>query len=375
MNSTRPIAIAGAGIGGLTLGCMLARHGIPFRIFEKAPALAPVGAGIALADNALRALAHAGLAEAVRAAGQPLRQADICDSTARVIVGMRELPFPVVVMARTELQQALLAPIAGHVECNRGVAGYAHRDEGVVVRFDDGAEMEAALLIGADGLRSRVRAAMHGDEPLRYSGQTSWRAIAEPAGLPDTGRMTESWGPGLRFGIVPLTGGRVYWFAVAEEPSGGRDAGGVGATLRAKFEGWHAPIDAVIASTDDARIVRTDIFDRPPIRAWAEGRAVLLGDAAHPMTPNLGMGGCQAIEDAVVLGNALARESGVEAALAHYQARRVSRANRFVNRSFTFGRLAHARSRPVRWLRDRALGALSRGLALRALRRDLDFRL
>jgi 2-polyprenyl-6-methoxyphenol hydroxylase-like FAD-dependent oxidoreductase len=368
------ILIAGAGIGGLTLGCALARHGMPFRIVEKAPELRPAGAGIALADNALRALAHIDRRDRVAGAGLQLRRADICDPRGRVIAGFGELPYPVVVMARTELQQALLEPIAHHVECGRAVAGYANEHGAVRVRLSDGDEVRAGALIGADGLHSAVRAQMRGPEPLRYSGQTSWRALSAIT-LPDVARMTETWGDGLRFGIVPLTAGRAYWFAVAEEAAGERDGADVVATLRARFAGWHAPVDALIAATPAGRIVRTDIHDRVPIREWTAGRVALLGDAAHPMTPNLGMGGCQAIEDAVVLADALKREPSVERALARYQARRVGRANGFVKRSFMFGRLAHARSAPVRWLRDRALGAIPRPLAARAMARDLDFRL
>jgi 2-polyprenyl-6-methoxyphenol hydroxylase-like FAD-dependent oxidoreductase len=369
------IAIAGAGIGGLTLGCALARHRIPFRIFEKAPQLAPVGAGIALADNALRALAHIDLAEAVRARGFALTRADICDPSGRVIVDMRDLPFPVVVMPRSALQQTLLEPVAGQVECARAVAGYERGASGIAVRFGEGDAVNADLLVGADGLHSQVRRAMRGGEPLRYSGQTSWRALADNVDLPDPHRTTETWGPGLRFGIVPLGAGRVYWFAVADAPAGARDPADCREWLRERFRGWHAPIDSVLASTPAASIVRTDISDRAPIRNWIDGRAVLLGDAAHPMTPNLGMGGCQAIEDAVVLADALVRERTVEAALARYQVRRLARANRFVTRSRLLGRLAHARSRPVRWLRNRALAAIPRGLTARALARDLDFRL
>ena len=368
------ILIAGAGIGGLTLGCALARHGIPFRIFEKAPGLKPAGAGIALSDNALRALAHIDLRCRVEAAGEPLRRADICNARGRVLAGFGELPFPVVVMSRTELQHALLEPIATHIECGRAVTGYEQNSDGVRVRLGDEEEVGGDALIAADGLHSAVRARMRGREPLRYSGQTSWRALAT-LGLPDPTRMTESWGGARRFGIVPLTAGRVYWFAVAEEPAGQRDGADIVGELRARFAGWHAPVDAVMAATPAGSILRTDIHDRVPIRNWIDGRVALLGDAAHPMTPNLGMGGCQAIEDAVVLGDALHREPSIERALARYQETRLSRANGFVNRSFMFGRLAHAKSAPARWLRDVALGAMPRTLATRAMARDLDFRL
>ena len=368
------IAIAGAGIGGLTLGCALARHGIPFRIFEKAPALRPAGAGIALADNALRALAHIGLRDRACAAGAQLRRADICDPSGAVIAGIGELPFPTAVMTRTELQQVLLDPVADRVECGRAVSSYAHGPDAVRLRFDTGGEMDADALVGADGLHSAVRRVMRGPETLRYSGQTSWRAVAEVA-LPDPHRMTESWGAGLRFGIVPLAAGRVYWFAVADAPAAQSDPADVRAMLRERFSGWHDPIDDVIAATPPGAILRTAINDRPPVRTWIDGRVALLGDAAHPMTPNLGMGGCQAIEDAVVLADALAREHSVTAALARYQARRVARANKFVNRSLVLGRIAHARSAPARWLRDTVFGAVPRGLAARAFARDLDFRL
>lgn len=368
------IAIAGAGIGGLTLGRALAYHGIPFRIFERAPELRPAGAGIALADNALRALAHIRLADAVRGAGLQLRHADICDSTGRVITGIGELPFPVVVMPRTVLQQTLLESIGAHVECSRAVNGYAQDADGVTVQFSDGSGIRADLLIAADGLHSEVRQAMRGAEPLRYSGQTSWRAIAS-IDLAHPARMTESWGSGLRFGIVPMRAGQVYWFAVADAPRGGVDPPDLAAALRARYAGWHAPIDAVIAATSPAAIVRTDICDRPPVTRWVDGRVALLGDAAHPMTPNLGMGGCQAIEDAIVLAHAVKEAGSPAEALMRYQAARVARANRFVKRSFRLGRIAHARRAPVRWLRNRALAAVPRRLAVRALVRDLDFRL
>jgi 2-polyprenyl-6-methoxyphenol hydroxylase-like FAD-dependent oxidoreductase len=378
------IVIAGAGIGGLTLGCALARAGLPFVIFERAAELRPVGAGIALSQNAFAALAHLGLEQAARAAGQEMNDAIICDHLGRVLLSSPVRQFSeggAVALARADLQSVLLNALVGPavtgdpVELGRAVRGYRARPGGVLVELEDGAEVKADLLVGADGLHSTVRRLMRGPEPLRYAGYTSWRALVDGVDLPGGARVTESWGPGQRFGMAPLGGGRVYWFGVADAPAGERDAADPRPALLARFAGWHTPIEALISATPPARILRTDINDRPPIDRWIEGYVALLGDAAHPMTPNLGQGGCQAIEDAVVLATALARHRGVQPALLHYQKRRLARANSFVVRSRRFGQIAHLRPAPMRWLRDRALRAIPTGLTARAAARDLRFQL
>lgn len=372
------ILIAGAGIGGLTLGCALARRGRAFRVFERAPELRPAGAGIALADNAFRALAHLGLDTRVRACGEELTVGALCRPTGRAfatVPGGGHGVGATVAMSRSRLQQALLDALGREVETGRAVSGYEHTSGGVRVRFEDGDRLEGEMLVGADGLHSRVRREMLGDSPLRYAGQTSWRALTTNGGLVERGRFTETWGPGRRFGIVPIGGDGIYWYAVSDAPAGGRDTGDPRNALRRMFDGWHPPIAALMDATAPEAVVRTDIFDRAPVTTWIDRRVVLLGDAAHPMTPNLGMGGCQAIEDAVVLADAVAREPSIEAALARYQAARVPRANSFVERSRRMGRIAHLRSSPLRWLRDTAIGLVPPRLAARALARDLDFRL
>jgi 2-polyprenyl-6-methoxyphenol hydroxylase-like FAD-dependent oxidoreductase len=372
------ILIAGAGIGGLTLGRALARARLPFRIYERASDLRPAGAGIALSANAFTALAHVGLEEPARACGRELGVAAICHPAGHALISVRVRDIVAggtVAMARSDLQRVLLESIEGSVQTGRAVARYENVPGGVRVHLADGGAIDADLLVAADGLHSAVRRQMRGAETLRYSGQTSWRALVDGIDLAEPDRLTETWGAGRRFGIVPIGARRVYWFAVRDSPAGGRDGDDACVALRALFAGWHAPIEDMIAATPADQIVRTDIFDRPPIDRWVEGRVALLGDAAHPMTPDAGMGGCQAIEDAVVLADALAREATVDGALIRYQARRVARANGFVVRSHRIGQIAHLRTAPLRWLRNTALRAVPVRLAARALARDLGFRL
>ncbi len=376
------IVIAGAGIGGLTLGCAMARQRRPFVIFERATQLQSVGAGIVLSHNAFRALAHLDLDQAVRAAGQELGAAAICDRRGRVLLHVRHvIAGGTVAMARSALQAVLLdavrarAPGQGNVQTGQCVRGYRARPGGVTAELEGGGSVDADLLVGADGLRSAVRQAMRGLETLRYAGYTAWRGLADDIDLARVDRFTESWGPGHRFGIVPIGGRRVYWFAAADAPAGESDAGDPRPALLARFAHWHEPIAALIAATDPGRIVRTDIFDRPPVDGWVDGHVALLGDAAHPMTPDLGQGGCQAIEDAVVLADALAGQPEIPTALLNYQQRRLRRANGFVVRSRRFSRLAHMRSAPMRWLRDHALRAIPARVVTRGAVRDLDFRL
>src|SRR5215510_13923053 len=168
------IVIAGAGIGGLTLGRALSGARRPFRIFERASELRPVGAGIALSANAFQALAHVGIEEQVRACGWELAFSEICDATGRILIRMRVrdvVAGGIVAMKRANLHQTLLAALSTSFEAGRAVVGYEARPRGVRISLEDGEKVDAELLVGADGLHSAVRRAMRGDEALRYSGQ------------------------------------------------------------------------------------------------------------------------------------------------------------------------------------------------------------
>jgi 2-polyprenyl-6-methoxyphenol hydroxylase-like FAD-dependent oxidoreductase len=238
----------------------------------------------------------------------------------------------------------LLAVLASHVSpqqqhLDHECIGFVQDAAGVTARFTNGEVVRGDVLIGADGLRSVVRAQLFGDAPARYAGYTAWRAVVRfdhPGIVP-----CESWGRGRRFGIVPMGDGRVYWYATQNAAEGGRDSvGQAKQNLAQLFRGWHDPVEALIESTGDSAILRNDIYDREPLPRWSENRVTLLGDAAHPMTPNLGQGGCQAIEDAVVLAACLARSDHVDSGLRDYQDRRIPRTSGIVLQSRRIGEMA-----------------------------------
>ncbi|RKH90968.1 FAD-dependent oxidoreductase [Corallococcus sp. AB045] len=374
--STRHVLIAGAGIGGLTLACALQRAGLRATVFERAEALRPVGAGIIVQMNAAVALRRIGLCDAVVAEGERAEQTLILDSTGARITAVDvrslqdELAIPMVAVHRARLQAVLRAHAGPEEAVRLGVSVTGFEDDGarVTVTLSTGETVTGDVLVGADGLRSAVRTGLLGAQPTRYSGYTSWRGVCPGAGLVEAGQVSETWGPGARFGIVPIGHGEVYWFATLNAPAGAEDAPGQTlSVLQERFAGWHAPIGKLLAATPPERVLRTDIHDRPPVRHWSRGRVTLLGDAAHPMTPNLGQGGCQAIEDGVVLGECLAALGSVEDALRAYESRRVKRANALVVRSHQVGRVAQWENGAARFVRD----ALFRRVPQSAARRQL----
>lgn len=382
----RPIVVAGAGIGGLTLAIALQQRGMRVRVLERTATLTPVGAGLALQPNAMVLLSALGLAEAVLAAGQSVARAVMLDARGTPLGREHDMaalsaPFgaPVVAIHRARLHDLLLRALApGTVELgnevvsyetNRDASGHAAEDA-VTVRCADGSAIDAALLVGADGLRSKVRQQLAGDGDPIYSGYTSWRGVTASGRGPRLTRMSESWGRGERFGMVEIGHGEIYWFATANAPPGGSDdrhAGDGHAALLARFDRWHEPVRAVIAATPPDRIVRTDIADRHPIARWHEGQVVLLGDAAHPMTPNLGQGACQAIEDAVVLADALSSQGSIQMALRAYDVRRVRRANSVALAARRFGAVAQWSHPVAAWLRNTLMRATPDRVAHRQL--------
>jgi 2-polyprenyl-6-methoxyphenol hydroxylase-like FAD-dependent oxidoreductase len=211
----------------------------------------------------------------------------------------------VAVVHRAELLAELarhVDPESLHLDCE--CVAFTQDHAGVTARFRSGEEARGDALIGADGLRSVIRTELFGDRATHYAGYTAWRSAVKFECADQL--MTETWGLGRRFGIVPMSRGRVYWFATLNAVEGERDPDGKSRDrLALLFRGWHEPIEALIAGSQDDSILRNDVYDMEPLPRWSNRRVTLMGDAAHPMTPNLGQGACQAIEDAVVLASCL----------------------------------------------------------------------
>ncbi len=244
-----------------------------------------------------------------------------------------------IVVHRAELLAILRSALEDHsVHLGQACTRVAQDGTGVQAHFEDGSVEHGDILIGADGIRSVVRSQLVGDGEPRYAGYTSYRAVTrfDHARI----RPGEYWGRGRRFGIAPLSDGRVYWFATRNAPAGGRETSiETQAILQEAFRDWCDPIEALIAATVPESILHHDIADRMPVRRWSEGRITLLGDAAHPMTPNMGQGGCQALEDAVVLGKSLHAYAHPVVAFRAYEQQRRARTEQIVQQSRRIGQI------------------------------------
>ncbi len=378
--------VIGGGIGGLSAAIALRRSGMEATVFERAGELREIGAGISLWANAMKALRKLGVHDVVWAAGRPLQPGGELRSASgevfyEVSAAAMEERFGDVTLAlhRADLQEALLGALdADAVYLDAEFRGFEQDEKGVVARFAGGRFVRGDLLVGADGLRSTVRARLLGDGPPLYAGYTAWRGVAKlEDDLVQDGAGFEAWGRGERFGLVKLGQGRVYWFATKNAPEGEDDAGqdprqGRKEELLARFGGWHEPIPTVIEATQESDIHHDGVYYREPVERWGEGRATLLGDAAHPMTPDLGQGACQAIEDAVVLAGCFQEGRNVEAALRLYEARRLDRTAYVVRQSRRLGRLGQLENPLVCALRDATLKAIPRRLLRSRQMRDLE---
>ncbi|MFI6582453.1 FAD-dependent monooxygenase [Embleya sp. NPDC050493] len=386
MSVTKPEAIVvGAGPGGLTAATALHRKGWSVVVLERAATLEPIGAAIALAPNGLRALDAVGAGEPLRGLAAIRGAATLRRPDGRVLAPTSGEAFverfgePMVLAPRAELMRVLLAGLPADA-LRTGTTVLTARpggpDERASVTTTTGETLTADLVVGADGIRSPIRHALFPEHPgPRYAGFTTWRAIVPGIEIVPG----ETWGRGLVFGAMPLADGRVYWYATANRPAG-LTHGDERAELLRLYRNFHAPIGRLIEAATPERILHLDVHEMAdPLPAHHRGRVALIGDAAHAMTPNLGQGGNQALEDAIELADVLTEvpADGVVRALPEYTERRLARTSEVVRKSRRLGAMAQWEGRGAVAIRDgllRVAGRWAPDAALRPLDSILSWR-
>jgi len=351
------VLIIGAGIAGLTAAVALDRIGVQVEVVERATALTQAGTALSLWPNALAALDHIGLGQAVAAIGVEEPVGIGCRPSGEQIFRLdqsrldRRLGMATQIVFRADLQRVLLEATK-HIPTRLETSATSIAEQGndAVVELSTGETLRAPLVAACDGVHSVARRFVGNPAP-RFQNRTSWRAVLDgSADLVPTARLTV--GGGQQFIASPMGRGLVFWAADIGLPEGANAAlVDKKAFLRAAFAGWHHPIGELIERTDEGQLVIADFYDSVPRRLGA-GPVVLLGDAAHPMTPDLGQGACQGIEDAVVLAACLDAQPDRPAALARYESARLRRVRTVVRDSRRIGRIATVRSPGLVAVRD-----------------------
>ncbi len=348
-NSNPSIAIIGGGIAGLTTAIALRKLGFRPVIFESAPEIKALGAGLVLAANAIKALERIGIAEKVIPAGHLLDTFSILDQNGRPItvadsqVMSDRYGLNNFAIHRSELQRILLQA-SGDLDIITGkkAVGIKQHEDYTTLYFQDGTEYDAEVVLVADGIHSAIRQQLAPNSQPRYAGYTCWRAVIKNPGIELLG-TSETWASAGRFGIVPLKHQQIYWFLCINAPQNDATMRAVTVEdLVARFKDIHAPIPQILQATRNEQLIHNDIIDLKPIKQFAYGRVLLLGDAAHATTPNMGQGACQAIEDAAVLLDQWEKMPGVLPVeiFQAFEHRRLKRTHSIVNRSWSLGKIA-----------------------------------
>ncbi|MCV7281231.1 FAD-dependent monooxygenase [Mycolicibacterium flavescens] len=339
------IVVIGAGIAGLASSVALQRRGYEVTLLEERTDTSS-GAGISIWPNALAALDDIGLGDPVRDAG-----GRVTAGAARWHDGswlrrpaperiVKALGEPLVIIRRSALTSILAGALPdGTLRSGVRADAVALTADGVRVTLADSTVLEADAVVGADGTHSTVARHLNGPLRNRYVGYTAWRGVARCT--VDAQVAGEVFGPSVEFGLVPLGADHTYWFATERVPEGSSSPQGELSHLRSRFASWAEPIPEILATTDPDEVLRNDLYDRDPARQWSRGPVVLVGDAAHPMRPHLGQGGCQGLEDAAILARFVADAQDLGSAFARFAAFRRRRVEGIVGESRLIGRVVN----------------------------------
>jgi salicylate hydroxylase len=350
MRSKR-VLIAGAGLGGLTAALALLRRGIDVEVYEQAPELREVGAGVQISANASRVLYSLGVGETLaacscEASGKEIRLWSSGQTWKLFDLGAESISrygFPYFTVYRPDLHSTLLDAVRREkpdaVRLGAKVVGHAQNADGVTLHLEGGHAAEGAALIGADGIHSRIRQDLFGADQAAFTGMLAWRGVIPMERLPNHMRrnVATNWiGPGRHVIQYPLRHGELMNFVGIVERDDWQVESwterGTTEELLADFTGWHEDVHAMIRQIETP--YKWALKLHPPLPTWTKDRVTLLGDACHPTLPMMAQGAAQAIEDGLVLGRALEMSDGdISAALARYEAARRERTGRMVRAS------------------------------------------
>ncbi|RXM39087.1 monooxygenase [Chryseobacterium sp. CH21] len=336
------ISIIGAGIGGLTLGNVLKQHQSDFTIYESAPEIKPVGAGIMMAVNAMQVFDRLGLKEKIENAGNKVHRIVIANESLQTISKTEILELESqynscnVAIHRAELQKILtenLKPNA--IQLNHSLQKI-RKEENYILNFENGNQVESKIVFGADGIKSPIRNQILKIGTIRDSGQKCWRGLVD-FDLPEKHHQEafEMWGKGKRFGFVKISEKKVYWYACINEKSFKKHL-----EIAEIFKDFHALVLKIIEATAHENIICNTISDLAPIPQWYSENLCLIGDAAHATTPNMGQGACQAIEDAYIIGKLLDSYQDFNTVFEKFQNIRRKKVDYIVNTSRTIGKVS-----------------------------------
>jgi 2-polyprenyl-6-methoxyphenol hydroxylase-like FAD-dependent oxidoreductase len=353
------ITILGAGIAGLSTAIALKNAGIDTMVFEAAPEIKAVGAGLGLGANAIKAFKFLGIDEEVMNAGRFLPAFTVYDEKGKQLAKTdsvsvsKKYGLDNFTIHRADLHALLLSKInPSCIQTNKRLESIEQNENHIILHFQDGTMHETDYLIAAEGIHSVVRKYLLPDCKPRYAGCTCWRAVIDKSNL-QLNECSETWGSKGRFGIVPLAKNKIYWFAcVNTSPNNLAMKNYTVPDLLKQFAGYHHPVEAILKETKNENLIWADINDIKPINRYAFSNILLIGDAAHATTPNLGQGACQAVEDAVILAAEIAKNSSITVAFKKFEQRRLKRIHWIVNTSWRIGKIAQLENKFLIRCRD-----------------------
>lgn len=334
--------IIGGGIGGLATAIALKRIGVEATVFESSPELREVGAGLTLWSNGMYALDKIGVADSALKAGMVVKDFRILNAKGEILGEIdlarveAKMEFPNVSIHRLKLIEALKSHLdLDSIHLHKRFVSYKDEGPRVTAHFADGSTASGDVLLGCDGFHSIVRQQMLGKKDPRYAGYTCWRGVAKmQPGLIPEGAVWHFMGPGKVFGALDVGHGKLAWYAIANVPAGIKEGPEERRRdMMSRFSNWPVTVLSILNATADTDYLKNDIYDRTPIKVWAKERVLLMGDAAHPTTPNLGQGACQALEDAATFGHFVKNTVDYATAFNNFQLRRVNHCRYVVSAS------------------------------------------